>query len=64
MRTTRVHIKSMELSQSIDSNRWIRQIILYRYKLLIDHVCRIYTISDDQKRALEKRILDVEWMTV
>lgn len=44
------------------SKRFVRQILLFRYKLLIDRICAVYQLSDEQRDVILKRILTLDWI--
>jgi hypothetical protein len=48
--------------EKLQENRWVKQIIFYRYKALIDKIAVTYNLSMDQKNAIEKHILCSDWL--
>jgi hypothetical protein len=43
--------------------QFLRQILLHRYKLLIQRLKRVYVLNDEQVKRLEERILNIDWLT-
>jgi hypothetical protein len=42
----------------------MRQLLLQRYKSILDKLQTIYNLSDTQMAALREKVLNIEWMTV
>jgi hypothetical protein len=51
-----------ELEQYEDGKRFMRQLLLHRYKMLLEKIGKSYTLSDEQARALEEKILNIHWI--
>lgn len=49
----------MDIKQS---ERFLRQLLLYRYQQLLLRVASVYNPSDEQKAALEAKILHLTWI--
>jgi hypothetical protein len=45
-----------------EGTRFMRQLLLHRYKLLLEKVGQTYAITDDQMRALQEKILTIDWI--
>ncbi len=42
--------------------RFVRQLLLHRYKMLLDKIGKTYPLTEQQKRALEEKILNIQWI--
>ncbi len=46
------------------SIRFMRQLLLQRYKMILDKLQTVYNLSDTQMTALREKVLNIQWMTV
>jgi hypothetical protein len=42
--------------------RFVRQLLLHRYKMLLDKIGKTYPLTEQQKHALEEKILNIHWI--
>jgi hypothetical protein len=42
----------------------MRQLLLQRYKTILDKLKTVYNLSDTQMAALREKVLNIQWMTV
>jgi hypothetical protein len=45
-----------------DGKRFMRQLLLHRYKTLLEKLGQTYSLSEIQMRALEEKILNIHWI--
>lgn len=43
--------------------RLLRQIMMHRYKLLIERIKTAYSLNDQEVQRLETKILSIDWLT-
>jgi hypothetical protein len=43
--------------------RFLRQIMMQRYKLLIQRIKTVYGLNEQEVQRLEERILRIDWLT-
>ena len=48
--------------QNPQAQRWLRQILLYRYQLLLQKIEKEFSLTDDQRTTIEKQILNLSWI--
>ncbi len=46
------------------SVQFMRQLLLQRYKTILDKLKTVYNLSDTQMAALREKVLNIQWMTV
>lgn len=51
-----------DCSQRANALRWRRQLMLYRYSVLVAQLKRAFPMTEEQQEAIEKRILNIEWI--
>jgi len=43
--------------------QFLRQLMLHRYKRLLQRTQRVYNLTEEQVAKLERAILNIEWLT-
>ena len=46
------------------SIQFARQLLLHRYKTILDKLKTVYNLSDTQMAALREKVLNIQWMNV
>jgi hypothetical protein len=44
------------------ADRFMTQLLLYRYEILLAQLKSSFTITEDQEEALRRRIINTEWI--
>ena len=57
-------MKSLTPKMHEQSVRFMRQLLLQRYKTILDKLKTVYNLSDTQMAALREKVLNIQWMTV
>jgi hypothetical protein len=47
-----------------NADRFVKQLLMHRYKCLIDQLAVKFNLTQDQIDSLQKRILNVEWIHI
>lgn len=55
----KVMVANMDTKQS---ERFLRQLLLYRYQQLLKRIETVYNPTEEQKAALEAKILHLSWI--
>lgn len=50
-------------SANVQAKLFRKQLLLMRYKLLIQKVSKTYNLTGEQVKKLEEKILNVNWLT-
>lgn len=45
-----------------NAQRWLRQLLLYRYSVLLVQLKSQFPLTPEQEEALKRRILNIEWI--
>ncbi len=57
-----LNIHKQEMNEQ--SVRFMRQLLLQRYKTILDKLQSLYNLSDTQMAALREKVLNIQWMNV
>jgi hypothetical protein len=48
---------------SANAERWLRQLLYYRYSILLAQLKSQFPLTPEQEEALTKRILSIDWIS-
>lgn len=49
-------------SRNVNARRWMRQLLLYRYSILILQLKSQFQLSEEQEHAIRTKILNIDWI--
>jgi hypothetical protein len=49
--------------QTPNADRFMIQLLLYRYEILLTQLKSSFTVTEEQEEALRRRIINTEWIT-
>jgi len=49
-------------SSNTNAQRWMRQLLLYRYNILLTQLKSQFPLSEEQEQVLRAKILNMNWI--